>query len=79
MRWWEIRAALHGNERKDRITWETTRWLGFIQAVTQGAKIKKPSDLLELPWEKGDEEEYSDEDIEHLEELLRQENEKGKV
>lgn len=32
-------------------TWEQTRWLAYINAASQGAKIKKPQDLMKFSWE----------------------------
>ena len=36
---------------KDRIKWEQTRWLGYIQVISNGATIKTPLDLIKFSWE----------------------------
>jgi len=48
----ELSSLLESISDKDKAAWEQTRWLGYIQALTQGAKIKKPTDLMMFEWEK---------------------------
>ena len=79
MRWWEILAARRerGNDEQVKATWSATRLLAFVIQKTAGNnKISKPSDLFSLPWDEDGGEEYTEEDIDRLEELMRQEDEK---
>lgn len=47
----EATALLNSIDFKGREEWERIRWIGFINAITAGAKIKKPTDLITFEWE----------------------------
>lgn len=42
---------------KDKESWEQTRFLGFINARCNGAKIGKMEDLIKFQWEEKEKEE----------------------
>lgn len=77
MKWWEILKARQGNDDNSRSLWSCTRLIAFVIQKTAGNdKISKPKDLFPLPWDE-EPEPYTDEDMERLEQMLKQENEKG--
>ena len=47
----EANAIIESISNTDKASWEKTRWLGYITALTQGAKLKNPTDLLKFSWE----------------------------
>ena len=47
----EANAIIDSISDNDKSVWEKTRWLGFITALTQGAKLKNPQDLIKFNWE----------------------------
>lgn len=76
---WEIRAIVRGFRLRSRTAWESTRMAAYfiMSSMTdlQKAGIHRDTDLVRFPWEKEKEADVSDEDIEHLRELVRKENE----
>lgn len=90
LRWWEVRAILRGYNRRDRqllslIRWQTY-WLTTAQVGSEQmekANIYGPADMLTFPWDiKTDDgtpistPQPSDEEIERLRALMREENAK---
>lgn len=47
----EANAVLDSIALKDRVSWEQARYISYIQAITQGAKLKSPLDLIKFSWE----------------------------
>lgn len=47
----EANAILEAIAIKERNSWEQSRWISYIQAITQGAKLKTPLDLIQFSWE----------------------------
>ena len=87
LRWWEVRAILRGYNRRHRDAWSIARWQTYHLMAVSGADLEKahiygPMDLIRFPWDnvKGDDTDSttagmpSAEEIEHLRELMRQEN-----
>jgi len=53
----------------DQSVWEKTRWLAYINAISTGAKLKSPQDLLLFSWEKEKEDIVFDKPTKTREEL----------
>lgn len=47
----EVNVIIDSITEKNRVVWEQTRWLGYIQAISNGATIKTPVDLIKFSWE----------------------------
>ena len=61
LRWVDIHLILHGNNRRHRDLWASTRWQTYnLMCSFAGGKslaeagIHRPSDLLPFPWEQED-------------------------
>lgn len=80
MRWWEMRSVINGYRRRERLTWTVARWQTFMLMHNGMTDLKKAgiysaSDLLPFPWEKADTATtVSDEEIERLQRMMREEN-----
>lgn len=48
---YEVEALLEEYNNTYQDSWEQTRWIGYILALSNGGKIKKPSDLMKFSWE----------------------------
>lgn len=46
-----MRGYWEGKDSEYKLGWNQTRWLGLIVANSQGAKKKRPEDLMRFPWE----------------------------
>ena len=47
-----ILEAIYENQQEDfKLSWEQTRYIAYIQAVSQGAKLEQPSDLVKFNWD----------------------------
>lgn len=79
LRQWEIIAIIRGYRRRDHSTWEASRLQTFFILRSLGANMNEPQELITFPWEKDRMTEVSDEEVEQLKALIRQENEKIKV
>jgi len=69
----EIVLGQYNKEYQDK--WEQTRFIGFIVAISQGAKFKEPKDLLPFTWEKTEEAKpakISPEDLERMKASMMQ-------
>ena len=89
LRWWEVRAILRGYNRRHRDAWSIARWQTYHLMAVSGADLEKahiysPLDLIRFPWDHLPDGDAADtpapgmpsaEEIEHLRELMRQENE----
>lgn len=78
LKWWEIKLIIRGYRKRERTFCTMTRWAAFM-TVSAFADLKKvgihsAEDLLRFPWEKT--ELPSEEDIEELRQLLKNENKK---
>lgn len=49
--WWELKAIIKGYRRRERTTWESTRWQTFCILCALGAKINQPEDLQKFTWD----------------------------
>jgi hypothetical protein len=47
----QVLAVTERNYKEYQNGWEQTRWLAYINAASQGAKVKKPQDLIKFSWE----------------------------
>lgn len=47
----EVQAILNAQDDLYINNWEQTRFLAYIQAVSAGAKIKNPTDLIKFDWD----------------------------
>lgn len=72
MSWDEVNVILEENNEKYKTEWERIRWSAYIMAITQGAKLKSPTDIIEFNWEKKEDEEmvYTQEDIETMQQRM---------
>lgn len=52
MKWWEVDSIMAQVNEKYKSDWILARWTAFIGAKVGGAKITKPTDLIEFAWEK---------------------------
>jgi len=50
----EANAIIDSIAEKDKAEWERTRWTAYIQAVTAGAQLKTPIDLIKFSWEENE-------------------------
>jgi glutamyl-tRNA reductase len=68
MSWDEANAIIDECNNKYKNEWERARWQSYIMALTQGSKLKEPSDIMEFEWERKEIEEikYSEEEIEKI-------------
>jgi len=48
----EAEALVEQSNRAYKDNWERTRFIGYVTALSNGAKLKKPSDLITFSWEK---------------------------
>jgi len=48
----EAEALIEQSNRAYKDNWERTRFIGYVTALSNGAKLKKPSDLVTFSWEK---------------------------
>ena len=56
MELYEVSSLIKHQYYKDKENWEQTRFLGYINAKCNGAKIKKVEDLLKFQWEEKEKE-----------------------
>ena len=70
-------AAINGSHRRQRNGWEQARWQTWCILSALGAKMQSPRDLVKFQWEEEKHEPtetISDEEIQRLQELIRNEN-----
>ena len=67
----EANAIIESISDNDKASWEKTRWLGYITALTQGAKLKNPTDLLKFSWEINEANSIEIKDIRTVEEVTK--------
>lgn len=67
----ELDALMKNHNEKYKNDWEKVRWLGYINAIASGAKLKKPQDLITFNWELSEENK-----IERTEESIKQSQQK---
>lgn len=65
----EANAIIDSLSEKNKTSWEQTRWLGYIQALSNGATLKSPVDLLRFSWEHTEENTGSSKDNRTKEEI----------
>lgn len=51
MSMFEVEALIYQYNKAYQDEWEQTRWIGYVIALSNGAKLKKPSDLMKFEWE----------------------------
>ena len=47
----EANAIIDSINENEISTWEKTRWLAYVNALTAGAKLTSPEDLIQFSWE----------------------------
>lgn len=47
----EVAALINKCNEEYRNEWERTRWLGYIIAISNGAKLNSPTDLVKFDWD----------------------------
>lgn len=79
--WWEVRSIIRGYNRRNREMWGATRWQTYNLMTAQVGSdelkkhgIHKPTDLIQMPWEKVSTP-ISDKEKEELLEDIRRQNE----
>lgn len=81
LRYWEILVTIRGYYRRSHSLWEAARYVSFctVKAVGGAENINTPQDLGLFTWETKDEvqDATTDEDIERLRRMIREENEKN--
>ena len=69
IQWYEIHALLKYQYYRNQEDWEQARFLGFITAKSNGAKISKLENLVKFQWEQKEKQKpqfMSDEDMNRL-------------
>lgn len=75
MNWDEVNAILEEYNNQYKNEWEKIRWSAYINALGQGVKLKKPTDLIEFEWERKkdiDVNQYSKDELQRRQERLVQ-------
>jgi hypothetical protein len=54
MSWTELDSIIENSNNKQKEEWDRTRWAAYISAMSQGAKLKSPQDLVTFSWEESD-------------------------
>jgi len=83
LRWWEILSIVDGYHARQHGLWESARLNAFLvmsaTADLRKAGVTSDRALVRFPWEDDDVEpgdQPSDEDVERLREMIREENER---
>jgi hypothetical protein len=77
---WEIRRIIKGYRMRQRTFCDMMRWQTWylLQPHVKPNTIKTPSDLATFPlWEKEEEAEYNENDVNEMRELIRKKNEEA--
>lgn len=70
---WEISVLLKNFQRKERVSWEQTRFIAYVIAQGNSTKRIKPNDILAFPWdEKKETAKATGEDRERLRERVKE-------
>jgi hypothetical protein len=78
MKMYEIRALMKYSHYKNMDSWSQSRMIAYIVAQSNSTKKMKPSDIMEFPWEKvqenasNEEIAVSKEEIESLKDKAKQ-------
>lgn len=77
---WEVRRIIKGYRKRSQTFCEMLRWQTwwYLQPHVKKDSIRKPAELATFPWEKEEVEEYSEEDVNEIRELIRKTNESSK-
>jgi len=69
---YEANLLIDSNYEKFKMEWERTRWLGYINCLAFGSKIKNPQDILKFTWEEEIKEVDSrtEEEIKEVQEMM---------
>ena len=54
MSWGELDSIIENINNKGKEEWDRTRWQAYIMAMTQGAKLTSPQDLVTFSWEESE-------------------------
>lgn len=65
----EANAIIDSISDNNKTDWEKVRWLGYITALTQGAKLKDPKELIKFNWEQSDDEAIEPKDNRTIDEV----------
>lgn len=83
MQLWHLRSVVKGYFKRNREMWSATRWQTYNLMCVSTADLKKagiykPTDLIRFPWENESEEGCGNmptkEEIERLQQIMREEN-----
>jgi hypothetical protein len=77
MKMYEVRALLKYSHYKNMDSWSQSRMISYIVAQSNSTKRMKPSDIMEFPWEKA-QENASNEEIEVSQKEIQSLAEKAK-
>lgn len=75
---WQVRAAIRGQQRKNRSLWECARLISFANTKVMGGAKDCHSlfDFMSFSWDVKTEHEMTDEEIDATLDLIREENER---
>lgn len=83
--WWEVKSIIRGYNARHHAGWEQARLVAYNAHFCMGSKETPPTvnEWIKFPWEReltnndGTPAMPTDEEIEHLRQLMREENEKA--
>ena len=82
--WWEVRSIIRGYNARHHHGWEQARLVAYNAHYCMGSKETPPtvSEWIKFPWEQSTDGDSgsampTDEQVEHLRQLLREENAKA--
>ena len=82
--WWEVRSIIRGYNARHHQGWEQARLVAYNAHFCMGTKDRPPTvtEWIKFPWEREFDEETgdgmpTDKEIEHLRQLMREENAKA--
>ena len=68
---YEVSAILDLMYLKNKESWEQTKMQGYITAQVNSTKKISPDDIMKFPWEKGDVNVDTEEDLKAMEEEMK--------
>lgn len=83
--WWEVKSIIRGYNARHHAGWEQARLVAYNAHYCMGSKETPPTvnEWIKFPWERkptsddGTPAMPTDKEIEHLRQLMREENEKA--
>lgn len=68
----ELISTLNAIDNNNKSRWEQTRFITYINALSNGSNLKSPTDIIKFSWEKEEQqiEDYSEEKQKELLSIL---------